>query len=233
MRRSTFIFLLLAVLAGCRENANVADFWNTHSIDYSDIDAAQDQFAQYAEQAVAADEADALASLDVLFDRLKEDEVAYYVYTDWMDGAFYTPLSPCRNAALYGKAVDRIVSDGVLSEGEYARFLQNRKWINYNREGDTATVPGVDLDGRRTLVLLLDPGCPSCHQALTVLAENPEWADVRRVAVICAPGQDPDVPGWDYYFPEDATDVFDPSLTPMYFVISADGLVESTYQPAL
>ena len=39
-----------------------------------------------------------------------------------------------------------------------------------------------------TLVLLLDPGCPSCHQALTVLSENPEWADVRRVAVICAPG---------------------------------------------
>ena len=233
MRRSTVIFLLLAVLAGCRENANVADFWNTHSIDYSDIDAAQDQFARYAEQAVAAEKTDALASMDVLFDRLKEDEVGYYVYTDWMDGAFYSPLSPCRDAALYGKAVDRIVTDGILSEREYARFLQNLKWINYNKEGDTATVPGVELDGRRTLVLLLDLGCPSCREALTVLAEKPEWSDVRRVAVVCAPGPDPDVPGWDYYFPEDATDVFDPGLTPMYFVISADGVVESTYKPAL
>ena len=233
MRRSTVIFLLLAVLAGCRENANVADFWNTHSIDYSDIDAAQDQFARYAEQAVAAEKTDALASMDVLFDRLKEDEVGYYVYTDWMDGAFYSPLSPCRDAALYGKAVDRIVTDGILSEREYARFLQNLKWINYNKEGDTATVPGVELDGRRTLVRLLDLGCPSCREALTVLAEKPEWSDVRRVAVVCAPGPDPDVPGWDYYFPEDATDVFDPGLTPMYFVISADGVVESTYKPAL
>ena len=201
MRRSTFIFLLLAVLAGCRENANVADFWNTHSIDYSDIDAAQDQFARYAEQAVAAEKTDALASMDV--------------------------------AALYGKAVDRIVTDGILSKNEYARFEQNLKWIGFNRVGESATVPGVELDGRRTLVLLLDPGCPSCREALTVLAEKPEWADVRRVAVVCAPGPDPDVPSWDYYYPEDATDVFDPSLTPMYFVISADGVVESTYKPAL
>ena len=233
MRRSTFIFLLLAVLAGCRENANVADFWNTHSIDYSDIDAAQDQFARYAELAVAAEKTDALASMDVLFDRLKEDEVGYYVYTDWIDGVFYNPLSPCRDADLYGKAVDRIVTDGILSKNEYARFEQNLKWIGFNRVGESATVPGVELDGRRTLVLLLDPGCPSCREALTVLAEKPEWADVRRVAVVCAPGPDPDVPGWDYYYPEDATDVFDPSLTPMYFVISADGVVESTYKPAL
>ena len=182
---------------------------------------------------MAADEADALASMDVLYDKLKEDEVAYYVYSGWMDGAFYNILSPCRNAVLYGKAVDRIVSDGILSESEYARFKQNLKWMGFNREGDAATVPGVELDGRRTLVLLLDPGCPSCREALTVLAEKPDWADVRHVAVICAPGPDPDIPGWDYFFPEDASDVFDPSMTPVYFVISADGVVESTYQPAL
>ena len=106
MRRSTFIFLLLAVLAGCRENANVADFWNTHSIDYSDIDAAQDQFARYAEQAVAAEKTDALASMDVLFDRLKEDEVGYYVYTDWIDGVFYNPL-PRRRSLWQGRRSDR------------------------------------------------------------------------------------------------------------------------------
>ena len=233
MKRSTVIFLLLAILAGCRENANVAEFWKNHSIDYSAIDAAQDQFATYAEQAVAAEEADTLASMDALFDRLKEDEVAYYVYTNWLDGAFYSVLSPCRNAALYGKAVDRIVLDGILSESEYAHFKQNLRWLCYNREGDTATIPGVELDGRRTLVLLLDPGCPSCREALTVLAEKPDWADVRRVAVICAPGPEPDVPGWDYYFPENASEVFDPSMTPVYFLISADGVVESTYQPAL
>ena len=37
MRRSTVIFLLLAVLAGCRENANVADFWNTHIKEFLDL----------------------------------------------------------------------------------------------------------------------------------------------------------------------------------------------------
>lgn len=232
MRRMVSIFLFLTLLAGCRE-AGVQDFWRTHSIDYSDVNAAQDQFAIFAEKAVAAPEADALAAIDVLFDRLKEDEVAYYLYTDWIDDAFYHLLSPCRNAAVFAKAVERMAVDGILSEGECAPYLQKAGWIQFNQEGTPATLPVVVPQGMRTLVLVLDLGCPSCREALTVLAGKPEWADCRHVAIGCGPGARPDVPGWEYYFPDNATDIFDPHLTPVYFVVSPDGKVEIPYALAL
>ena len=84
MRRWTAIFLLASLLAGCREG-DLTDYWND-GIDYSDVEAAQDRFAIFAEKAVAAPEAEALAAMDVLFDKLKTDEVAYYLYTGWLEG---------------------------------------------------------------------------------------------------------------------------------------------------
>lgn len=228
MRRWAAIFLLAALFAGCR-NAGIRDYWRAHSLDYSDIEAAEDQFARFAEEAVAAPEADAIAALDVLFDQMKKDEVAYYIYSDWLDGAFYNPLSPCRNAALYAKAVERLTTDGILSESECAPYLQKRTWISYNQKGQPATLPDGILDGRRTLVLILDLSCPSCKEALDTLTASSEWKDVRRVAIGCGYGPRPDVPGWDYYFPEDASSVFDPRLTPVYFVVSAAGTVEISY----
>ena len=232
MWRGAVIFLLAILMAGCR-GGGIKDYWHVHSIDYSDIQAAEDQFALFAEEAVAAPEAEAMASLDVLFNKLKKDEVAYYLYTGWIDGAFYNLLSPCRNAPLYGKAVERMAADGILSGEDCERYRQKSRWIRFNREGDAATVPGDILDSRRTLVLVLDPGCPSCREALTTLAANPAWTEVRRVAVFCGPATPPDIPGWEYFFPEEAPDVFDPHLTPVYFVVSAEGTVEIPYTLAL
>ena len=189
MNRIWGILLCLTLLPGCRTES-ILTFWNTHSIDYSDVSAAQDQFAEFAEKAVASDEAEAIASLDVLFDKLKEDEVAYYLYSNWFDGAFYNPLSPCRNAALYSKAADRIVSDGILTASDAARFIQNKEWIMLNRVGSKAVIPGVPDINTRTLVVVLDPGCPSCRNALASLASDPQLGQLRRVAVCCGFGAD-------------------------------------------
>lgn len=232
MRRWTAILLLATLLSGCREG-DIRDYWNVYGIDYTDVEAAQDRFAIFAEKAVAAPQADALDAIDILFDKLKEDEVAYYLYTGWVDGAFYTPLSPCRNAALYAKAVERMTTDGILSPSACAPYIQRSRWIEYNREGAQATIPGFVPDGRRMLVLVLDMSCPTCREALTALAAAPEWADILRVAVCCGYGPQPDVPGWDYLFPENAADVFDPQMTPVYFVVSAEGTVETSYTLAL
>lgn len=229
MKRLSAILLLMVSLTGC-QGGRVADYWVKNSIDYSDYDAAQDRFAIFAEKAVVAKEADAAAAMDILFDKLKEDEVAYYIYTEWVDGAFYNPLSPCRNAFLYGKAVERILSDHIFSERECAPFLQRNQWLQFNREGYPATIPGVAFDGRRTIVLVLDLSCPTCREALSAIAGSREWADARRIAVCFGYGPQPDVPGWEYRFPEYASDIFDPELTPVYFVVSADGTVESTYK---
>ncbi len=86
MKRTFIAVLCLALLAGCRASGG-GDFWNTHSIDYSDIHAAEEQFVDFAELTIPAPEEDALAALDILFDKLKQDTVAYDLYSEWMDGA--------------------------------------------------------------------------------------------------------------------------------------------------
>lgn len=224
--------LCLALLAGCQASG-VGNFWDRHSIDYSDIRAAEDQFADFAELAASAPAEDALAAMDVLFDKLKQDTVAYYIYSEWMDGAFYNILSPCRSAALYGKAVDRIAADGILTPNECDPFLQRREWIGYNLEGTQAIVPGLARIDTRTLVLVLDLGCPSCREALETLSADTRWDGMRKVAVGLGYGPEPEVPDWEYLFPENGRAVFDISMTPIYFVAAADGTVESGYALAL
>ena len=232
MKHFSTAVLCLALLAGCQAQ-DVSTFWNTRNIDYSDIRAAEEQFADFAELAASAPEQDALAAMDVLFDKMKEDTVAYYIYSEWMDGAFYTLLSPCRSAALYGKAVDRIVADGILTAGECEPFLQKREWMQYNQEGTKAFVPGLSLTGTRTLVLVLDLGCPTCREALETLGADPQWSSIRKVAICLGYGPEPAVPGWEYLFPENGTTVFDIDMTPIYFMAAADGSVESGYAPAI
>ncbi len=232
MRYSLTVLLCLALLAGCRA-AGVGNFWEKHSIDYTDISAAEDQFADFAELAVAAPEEEALAALDGLFDRLKRDTMAYYIYSQWMDGAFYNLLSPCRNAALYGKAVDRFVADSILTRNECDPYLRRREWIGYNLAGAPATVPGWVPGDSRTLVLVLDLGCPSCREALEKLSGDPQREGMKKLAVCLGYGPEPAVPGWDYLFPENGSAVFDIGMTPVCFVVAADGTVESGYSLVL
>lgn len=232
MRNSLTAVLCLALLTGCQA-AGVGNFWEKHSIDYTDIRAAEDQFADFAELAAAAPAEEAFTALDDLFDRLKQDTVAYYIYSEWMEGAFYNLLSPCRSAALYGKSVDRIVADGVLTENDYAPYLRRREWIGYNLEGAQAFVPGMSSFDARTLVLVLDLGCPSCREALEKLGGDPQWEDVRKLAVGLGYGPHPGVPGWEFLFPENGMAVFDIGMTPIYFVVAADGTVERGYTLAL
>ena len=218
--------LVTLALFSC-SRSEVVRFWSTHSIDYTDIAAAENQFADFAELAVAAPEGAAIKAIDVLFDRLRKDEVAYYIYTDWMEGAFYNLLSPCRSAALYSKCVDRIVKDGIIPAGAHDPYLQKREWLGYNLQGSVATVPSVPISGR-TLVLVLDQGCPSCRESLSKLSAD--WPDIRRVAVCCGYGPVPDFPGWEYISDRTAaTAVFDPRMTPIFFMVGEDGKVDVPY----
>lgn len=225
---SHIVFLSLILLTGCRPG--IADYWNKNSIDYSDVDSARERFVTFAELAATAQSDEACDAIDILFDKLVKDPVAYYLYSDWIEAAFYNLLSPCRNAALYSKAVERIVKDGILPESDFAPFVQKLNWIQYNQAGHQATVPGVSLNGQRTLVLVLDQTCSSCRQALKAL-ESYE-AD-RKIALCCTYGPVPEEPGWEVIAPENAQAVFDPQLTPVFFVVSADGTVETSYTLAM
>ena len=232
MKKTTVIILCLALLAGCQASG-IRGYWDNVPLLENDIEASQDRFAQFAELAVDAPEEDALAAMDLLFDRLVQDTVAYYIYSEWLQSAFYSPLSPCRNPLLYDKAVERIVADGILNTDECEPFLRTREWLQYNREGEKATVPGLSQTDTRTLVLVLDMSCPSCRQALETLAQDPQWNGCKKVAVCMGYGPRPSVPGWEYLSPENASAVFDIHMTPVYFVLAADGTVERGYAPAL
>lgn len=229
MKRLSALFLALLALS-CDPKSEVVTFWDTHSIDYTDIQAAEDQFADFAELAVASSEREALKAIDVLYNHLKKDEVGYYIYSDWVESAFYNLLSPCYNPALFGKAVSRIVADGIIPRSSCEPFLQKREWSSYNHVGEPATVPGVVIK-ERTLVLVIDKGCPSCRRALTELPAS--WPGIRRVAVCCGYGPVPDVEGWEYVPADQSNPVFDPHMTPICFVVSTDGTVEQPYRTVL
>ena len=94
-------------------------------------------------------------------------------------------------------------------------------------------LPVRSLRTARTLVLVLDLGCPTCREALETVATDPQWDGLQKLAVGLGYGPKPEVPGWEYLFPENGTTVFDLHMTPIYFVVNADGTVESGYTPAL
>jgi hypothetical protein len=232
MKHSAVITLCLALLMGCQASG-IRGYWDAFPLLEKDLSLSEDRFARFAELAVAAPQDQALAAMDILFDKLKQDTVAYYVYSEWVDGAFYNLLSPCRSVPLYNKAVERMVSDSVLQLEECEPFLQRREWMQFNQPGAPATVPGRNTFPSRTLVLVLDLSCPSCRQALERLSADPQWAEARHLAVCCGSGPLPTVSGWEYLSPENATAVFDPHLSPIYFVVAAGGVVERGYTPAL
>jgi len=232
MRKLSLYILCLVLLAGC-QTGNVTTFWNRHSISVDNMDAAEKQFGAFAALAASAPEKDALAAMDALFDKLKEEPVAYYIYAEWMDGAFYDILSPCRSDVLYSKVVERLVADGIFSESEYAPFLQRLEWMQYNRKGAKALVPGRSHIDTRTLVLVVNLSCPACREALETLQSAPAWSDARKIAVGLGNGPQPTVPGWEYLFPENGTSLFDIHMSPVYYVVAADGTVEQSYTAAL
>lgn len=232
MKYFNMLMLCLVLFAGC-QGKHVRTYWNTHSIDTENIDAAQDVFIRFAQSAVKAPETEALDAMDVLFDQLSKDAVAYYIYAEWMDKVFYSPASPCRSHVLYGKAVERMLADGIFSEDELLPYRQKLAWTEYNRVGTQAIVPGFSQFDTRTLVLVLDLGCPSCREALETLAADPAWQGVRKVAIGLGYGPRPEVPAWEYFSSANYGAIFDIAMTPVYFVVAPGGIVECGYTPAL
>lgn len=219
----------LAILAGCH-SGGIRGYWDNAPLLDADITVSEDRFARFAELTVKASPEDALMEMDNLFNRLSENEVAYYLYPEWLDGAFYSIYSPCRNYLLYSRAVERIVTDGILPMDECEQYIRRREWFSYNLVGERATVPSFVPDGRRTIVMVLDLGCSSCRQTLETMSD---MKDVRKVALGLGRGPVPETPGWEFIRSQDLDAIFDIHQTPAYFIVSEDGNVETTYTPAI
>ena len=237
VRRVLLLLLTASVLLSCqsgKKDMALSSFWEGKTLLSEDISLSEEQFADFAELAVAGPREEALTALDALFDRLKaEDEVAYYIYSDWVAGAFYSPLSPCRDAELFAYCVGRLETDGILTEDEFRRFGRMRDWISLNAAGQKAALPQPDPEGRPTLVLVIDLSCPSCRMALDKLGTDPAWDSCRRLALCGGHGEAPDADGWEIQLLPDGASHFDLGLVPFYYVIDPAGVVSKSYTPAL
>lgn len=238
MRASAICVLagLTLLLAACKDTGNVRNFWNDTDINVteSNFAAMEDQFAQFAELLVKAPKEEAEAALDALMDKLKENEVSYYVFSDWFTMAFHSLLSPCRNPGLYAKCADRLKTDGILNESEYALFVDLADKDAFNAPGSPCRIPDITdetgapvsvIPGVETLFLVLNLDCATCVAALRALSEKPG----RHVALCFGHTPAPDIPGWEYYQPKDMDKFFDLDAAPFWFTVDEDGVVNTPY----
>lgn len=238
MKRFPALAVLLAVLsAGC-SHRGVAAFWDGVDVSVSaeNFNAAQERFADFAELAVASPLNESVKGLDALFDRLSGDEVSYYIYEEWIEGAFYTLLSPCRNPDIFDAAAARMLSDGKPGDLQ-ERIASLRHWNSLNREGSACSLPpltapdGTPVEvpgGQDCTVLVVDVSCRTCTAALS----SPVYGEGRRIAVCFGGKLLPDVPGWEYCFCPTVRDWFDTESAPFWFTVAADGTVTIPYTAA-
>lgn len=219
---------------------SVKGYWEKHSPDITDISTAENEFARFAELAIASAEEDAQAEIDRLFDILKENEVAYYVYTRWVVSAFYAPLSPCRNCPLFVYSMKRILGEGIIDGYDadlYSRFVTA---CLTNHIGEKLQLPALFdsswkeveyLPGQPTLFLVVDLTCHSCIGALNKMSSSHSKA--RHIALCSGPGHFPEISGWEYYYAIDTDSIYDAEAAPFYFYVNSDDIVEITYTSAL
>ena len=215
------------VLAGCRHDSRIQDYWSDTDIavTQSNYQQSEDRFARFSEEAIKAPSEDAVAALDSLFNKLKADDV----YSDWMVRSFYSILSPCRSAMLFGAAVNRIKEDGVLDAYYIERMERLLGYIQLNNIGDRCALPpgSINPDGKSTLYLVLDITCPSCIESLKKLSSDQSCEE--RVALCFGGNSAPRVDGWKYCFPSEMEAFFDLESTPVWFTTTSSGIIDRPY----
>lgn len=230
--------VLVLMLAACTANNNISNFWKDADIAAleSDFDGAKKRFTEFAELTLKAPAGDAEKALDVLFDRLAADEVAYYVYAEWCEGAFYNILSPYHDNGLFEHVAARIEADGIITDG-IERIRSVRRYNSLNLKGQQIALPEdltlpdggpvVFPGGEELTVLVLNPSCRSCAPALKALAGAPG----RHIAICFGSREVPSVPGWEYCFSADIRRFFDTEAAPFWLAADADGTVTIPCSP--
>ena len=228
MRRLFPYIVLALLLAACTAGGRLRDYWKDGiSVTEENYPQAEERFARFAELMAAAPPGQAAEALDDLFDKMKEDEVSYYIYSDWIESAFHNYFSPCRNPDIFGKAAERFAEDGILNIETVERLQALAAQDQLNRPGSKCTLPeGVSASGA-ALWLVLNLDCRTCLQSLAAMAgEHPE---AEHIALCFGWGPTPEVPGWTYLKPEGMNDIFELEAAPFWFLTDADGTVQIPY----
>ena len=224
------LFVATTIISGCRSNSGIRDYWSERTPNIDDITAAEEEFTNFAELAVAAPEAEAFRAVDQLLRKASKDEVTFIVYTDWIARGFGLIASPCYSTPIFTHAARTILRKGILDSYLTAEYKKRLEFCSHNRAGEKAALPLELPLAERTLILVVDQDCPSCRKAMQRLALNNEGQHL--VALCCGHGPLPDEPAWECLrLPHDQT-IFDAGQSPFFFIIGADGTVEQTYKSA-
>ena len=237
--RLAIILAALALVFSCK-SPSVKGYWEQHKPDISDIRAAENEFAVFAELAVKAPEQEAREEIDRLFEQLQADEVAYFVYSEWMVSAFYSPASPCRSCALFSYAMtSHVLTDGIVDGYDAELYERLVTACNTNKEGTSLVLPplndrlGNDVTiepGEPVLFLVVDLSCPSCLKALDRFSKK--YPKARHIALCSGPTTLPDRNDWEFLRATETESVYDISAAPFYFVVNSEGIIETTYTTA-
>lgn len=236
MRRLVLTFAATAaIFSGCRDNSGIRGYWSSRTLDLEDYAAAEEEFTDFVELAVAAPEADAFAAVDMLLKEARKDDVTYIVYAEWILQGFSSIASPCRSCPIFLHAAENILSHGIPSWDITTRYEMRRSLCLHNRIGDVAEIPGIvdnvppSIQGR-TLLLVVDQDCSSCRESMNRFSGT-KWENTALIALCFGHGPLPDIPGWECYRILPDQTLVDTREAPFFYVISPDGTVEISYTP--
>ncbi len=232
---SAYITVCTVLLSACSSGSGVSAYWNDvdPTVNESNYPAQRDRFAEFAMLASTSEDKESCAALDRLMKKLRKDEVSYYVYSEWIEAAFYSIKSPSHDPVLFEHAADLMINDGMMPD-QAGRIERLRYYNSLNLSGQKCTLPALEAaDDSAPLVpgtqgctiLVVDASCRSCIGALSALSGSPG----RHIAICFGSPVMPQVPGWEYCTSPDIESVFDIHAAPFYFTVSKDGIVQTTY----
>lgn len=245
----------VAILCSCSSlEKQMAEYVASADMKFEDISVTMDAFAEYAELLAKADSAAAASSLLSLMDRLSTEEIAYYIYNEWIEEVLHAPISPVRSDELFVVWSERVISDGVLDRGLLEKIGREADCCRRLRPGSMvpdftlvdefgAEFSLVSFVGEPLVVFAADLSCSSCREALLAYDTSP--SGTRYVAVIANASEEmlrsfiKAVPqetaeAWRFgYDPSrrlESGEVFDLSLAPFALSYSSEGrLLSSEY----
>ncbi len=229
--------MLAAVCALSCESARLEHYWDNLNVQVDDYAVSRDRFARFAELAYEAPEQKAMQAVSSLMDKLLADEVSYYVYADWMAAAFHSIYSPCRYPALFAGIVERMESDGILTESDLEPLRVMVEKDRFNLPGEACSLPTLTASdgtpaqwtpGEATLFAVVNLDCSSCMAALNALGGEKG----KHIALCFGRTAPSPLPEWEYMFMSDPESIFEVEAAPFWFSVDEKGLVQKPYSPA-
>ena len=178
------VAVTLVAVSSCADKAQeLSTYWDGHdftSLDgFDDIDSAEEKFDGYLDLLSKVPHELAVRNMTEFLDSAAQNVVAYMVWSSWFEPYLHALQSPYRDDALFVAWLDKVLADKVIDDGAAMERLQMmRNVMELNVVGQSAEDVMLmdaegnefhisDLQGQRTLLMLLDADCPSCLDYLT------------------------------------------------------------------